>query len=223
ELERMRAVGSYLDAVFGRVMRAEVERWVAIADDRVAQAGVPCVMMPGNDDDPFVGEVLDAARVVRNVDGAVVPFGSYQVLGFGWSNVTPWQSPRELAEPEIAHRLGRLMRSIDDPRRAIFNVHAPPYNSSLDLAPKLNEDLSFASPDAQSQLVPVGSTAVRRAIEEHQPLLSLHGHVHESRGASRIRGTLCLNPGSEYNAGVLRGALVRLGPATVESHQFVAG
>jgi Icc-related predicted phosphoesterase len=223
ELERMRADASYRDAVFNRVMRAEVERWVAIADERVAQAGVPCVMMPGNDDDPFVGEVLDAARVVCNVDGAVVPFGPYQVLGFGWSNVTPWQSPRELAEPEIATRLGCLAQGIDDPRRAILNVHPPPHNSSLDLAPQLKDDLSFASPDAQSQLVPVGSTAVRQVIEEHQPLLSLHGHVHESRGAARIGGTLCLNPGSEYNAGVLRGVLVRLGPTTVEGHQFVTG
>jgi Icc-related predicted phosphoesterase len=204
-------------------MRSEVERWVAIADERVAQAGIPCVMMPGNDDDPFVGEVLDAAQIVRNVDGRIVEFGPYRVLGFGWSNPTPWRSPREMEEPRIAELLRSLASELDDPRRTIFNVHPPPHNSSLDLAPKLNDDLSFASPDGQSQLVPVGSTAVRQAITEQQPLLALHGHVHESRGAARIGQTLCLNPGSEYNAGVLRGALIRLSQDTVAGHQFVAG
>jgi Icc-related predicted phosphoesterase len=223
ELEQMRSDTTYRDEVFRRVMRAEVERWVAVADERVARAGVPCLMMPGNDDDPFVSEVLDAARVIQNVDGVVLPFGPYVALGFGWSNITPWRSPRELEEPQIAECLTRLAREIDDPRRAIMSIHPPPYNSSLDLAPKLNENLSFASPDAQSQLVPVGSTAVRQFIEEHQSPLALHGHVHESRGAARIGQTLCLNPGSEYNAGVLRGVLVRLGLSKVEGHQFVAG
>lgn len=222
ELARLQSDPAYLETIFNRVMRTEVERWMAIADERVTQAGVPCVMMPGNDDDPFVGEVLDAAATIRNVDGRVVPFGPYQVLGFGWSNPTPWQSPREMAEADIAATLNSLTAEAE-PGRTIFNVHPPPHNSSLDLAPKLKADLSFASPDGQSQLAPVGSTAVRQAIEAFQPTLALHGHVHESRGATRIGSTLCLNPGSEYNAGVLRGALVRLGAKGVEGHQFVTG
>ena len=223
ELEQLQVDPAFRDAVFSRVMRNELERWVAIADERVAQAGVPCVMMPGNDDDPFVSEILDTAKVVRNVDGRIAEFGPYHVLGFGWSNPTPWRSPREMEELQIASTLRELADELEDPSRAIFDVHPPPHNSSLDLAPKLKEDLSFASPDGQSQLVPVGSTAVRDIIAEYQPLLSLHGHVHESRGSAGIGGTLCLNPGSEYNAGVLRGVLVRLGPTKVEGHQFVAG
>jgi Icc-related predicted phosphoesterase len=223
ELGQLRADPDYLARVFQRVIRDEVERWVGIADDRVAAAGVPCVMMSGNDDDTYVDEILSSAKVVRNVDGAVVEFGPYQVMGFGYSNPTPWNSPRELPEPEIEIRLQRVAQEIDSPARAIFNIHVPPYNSSLDLAPKLKDDLSFATTGSQPHTVPVGSTAVRQLIEERQPLLALHGHVHESRAASRIGATLCINPGSEYNNGILRGAIVRLSGEKVRGYQFVNG
>ncbi len=223
ELERLKTDPDFLAEVFNSVMRAEVERWVAIADERVAAAGIPCVMMAGNDDDPFVDEVLDGARVVRHVDGGLAEFGPYTLLGFGYSNPTPWNSPRELPEPEIESRLRTLAGGLTDPRMAIFNVHVPPYNSSLDLAPKLKEDLSFATSGSQPHSVPVGSAAVRRVIEETQPLLGLHGHVHESKAATNIGRTVCLNPGSEYNNGVLRGALVHLKGDKVVRHQFVSG
>jgi Icc-related predicted phosphoesterase len=223
ELEQLRADSDYLARVFQQLIRVEVERWVAIADDRVAAAGVPCVMMSGNDDDTYVDEVLSSSKVVRNVDGAVVEFGPYQVMGFGFSNPTPWNSPRELSEPEIEARLHRVAREIDNSAQAIFNIHVPPYNSSLDLAPKLKADLSFATTGSQPHTVPVGSTAVRQLIEERQPLLSLHGHVHESRAATRIGSTVCINPGSEYNNGILRGAIVRLSGEKVLGYQFVNG
>lgn len=223
EVAELKADTTYLARVFQDVMRAEVERWVVIADERAAAAGVPCVMMPGNDDDPFVNAVLDTAKVVRNVDGSVAEFGPYRVLGFGYSNPTPWKSPRELPEPEIETRLRSIARAIDEPARAIFNIHVPPHNSSLDMAPKLKDDLSLATLGSQPHLIPVGSTAVRRIIEEYQPLLTLHGHIHESRAATKIGATVCINPGSEYNNGVLRGALVRLGRDKVIGHQFING
>jgi Icc-related predicted phosphoesterase len=69
----------------------------------------------------------------------------------------------------------------------------------------------------------VGSTAVREAIERHQPVLSLHGHVHESRGTAKIGRTLAINPGSEYNQGLLRGAIVQLNKGKVKMHQLTAG
>jgi Icc-related predicted phosphoesterase len=223
EFGRLKSEPEHLAEVFRSVMRGEVERWVAIADERVAAAGVPCVMMAGNDDDTFVDEVLDSARVVRHVDGGLCDFGPYTLLGFGYSNPTPWHSPRELPEQEIETRLRKLAAGVANPRMAVFNVHVPPYNSSLDLAPKLKSDLSFATTGSQPHTVPVGSTAVRRIIEESQPLLALHGHVHESKAAATIGSTLCLNPGSEYNNGVLRGALVHMKADKVVRHQFVSG
>lgn len=223
EFERLKTDKAHLAEVFRTVMRAEVERWVAIADERVAAAGVPCVMMAGNDDDPFVDDVLDGAKVVRHVDGKLCEFGPYTLLGFGYSNPTPWHSPRELPEAEIEAKLRSMTAGIKNPHATVFNVHVPPHNSSLDLAPKLRADLSFATPGSQPHAVAVGSKAVRTIIEECQPLLSLHGHVHESKAATTIGSTVCLNPGSEYNNGILRGALVHLSAEKVIRHQFVSG
>jgi Icc-related predicted phosphoesterase len=64
----------------------------------------------------------------------------------------------------------------------------------------------------------VGSKAVRRAIETYQPILSLHGHIHESRGVATIGRTVCINPGSEYPDGVLRGAIVDFDRDGVKSY-----
>ena len=47
-------------------------------------------------------------------------------------------------------------------------------------------------------MIHAGSTAVRASIEKHQPLVGLHGHIHESKGFVTLGRTLCLNPGSEY-------------------------
>jgi Icc-related predicted phosphoesterase len=49
---------------------------------------------------------------------------------------------------------------------------------------------------------------VREAIQRYQPSVGLHGHIHESRAAQKIGRTLCVNPGSDYGTGVLRGAVV---------------
>jgi len=69
----------------------------------------------------------------------------------------------------------------------------------------------------------VGSTAVRKAIETHQPMLGLHGHIHDSKGMCRIAKTLCLNPGSEYVDGVLRGIIVDLDESKVRDYLFTSG
>ena len=72
-------------------------------------------------------------------------------------------------------------------------------------------------------LVPVGSLAVREAIEEVQPVLSLHGHIHESRAMGSIGRTQICNPGSLYTEGALRGVIVQLDKDKVKLHKFVTG
>jgi Icc-related predicted phosphoesterase len=200
------------------VVREDVERWMAKADHLLAASGIPCVAIPGNDDDVFVGELLEQSTQIVNCEERVVQVDGFQVLGFGYSNPTPWASPRELSEEDITDRLDRAAQALDADRPTIFNVHVPPHNSGLDFAPELRPDRGMVG---GGRTVPVGSTSVVAAIERYRPVLALHGHVHESRGAFRLGNSLCLNPGSEYNTGRLRGVIVRLAPDGVVGHQFV--
>ena len=200
------------------VVREDVERWMTKADELLTASGIPCVAIPGNDDDAFVGELLEQSARIENCEERVVRVDGFQVLGFGYSNPTPWSSPRELSEDDLAERLDRAAQFLDPDLPTIFNVHVPPHNSGLDFAPELGADRGMIG---GGRTVPVGSTGVVAAIERYQPVLGLHGHVHESRGAFKLGRSLCLNPGSEYNTGRLRGVIVRLAPEGVVGHQFV--
>ena len=93
-------------------------------------------------------------------------------------------------------------------RRTVVNFHCPPYGSGLDVAPELDETLRPVIRGGRPSVIAVGSKAVREAIKRYQPVLGLHGHIHESRAAQRIGETLCLNPGSDYTADLLRGVVV---------------
>jgi hypothetical protein len=72
-------------------------------------------------------------------------------------------------------------------------------------------------------LKPVGSSALRKVIEETKPLLGLHGHIHEGRGATRIGKTLCINPGSMYEQGTLLGAIITLGKNKIKNYVLTTG
>jgi Icc-related predicted phosphoesterase len=77
-----------------------------------------------------------------------------------------------------------------DLSRAIFLFHTPPYQTGLDRAALDGKKIDHVEVD-----VHVGSIAVRRFIESRQPLLTLHGHIHES---ARITGTWKERIGQTY-------------------------
>jgi Icc-related predicted phosphoesterase len=115
--------------------------------------------------------------------------------------------------------LEELVSTVRDKSNAIFNFHAPPYGFALDLAPELTKDLVQAA----DRKIHVGSRAVARMIEKYQPLIGLHGHIHESRGAQKIKKTLIINPGSEYSEGILKGAMIVLEKGKVKDYIFTSG
>jgi Icc-related predicted phosphoesterase len=207
---------------FAQVMLETFERWLALADERLQGSDVRCFLMPGNDDPPGIDDAVDLARRVEACDERIVEFDGYEMVSLGYSNLTPFHSPRELAEDELYRRVERLADQLREPARAIFNLHVPPYDSRLDTAAELDEHLSVVTIGSEPRMIPVGSTAVRELIERYQPLLSLHGHVHESPGATRIGRTLCINPGSAYHTGRIAGCLINLKDEHAR-HQFVTG
>jgi Icc-related predicted phosphoesterase len=195
--------------LFHTEMLGTVERWMRMADEKLEGTGIECFVSPGNDDQFEVDEIISAARHVRLAEGKVVEFGEFQVASTGWANRTPWDTYREEDEDKLAERLRKMTSQVSaPPERTIYNFHCPPYNSGIDDAPEITADMR--PKDAGRSTVPVGSTAVREVIEEGQPTLALHGHIHEARGNTRIGRTLCINPGSSYEQGQLLGAVVDL-------------
>jgi uncharacterized protein len=207
---------------FADVMLETFDRWLALAEKRLTDPDVRCFVMPGNDDPPGVDTAIERATRVEACDERIVDLGSYRMLSLGYSNLTPFNSPRELDEDELYRRVEAMATQIDDQSSCIFNLHVPPYDSQLDSAPQLDEDLTVVTAAGQPKMIPVGSTAVRELIERFQPVLALHGHVHESRGATRIGRTLCINPGSDYHTGRISGVLVHLNRDRAD-YQFVIG
>jgi uncharacterized protein len=225
EAERLSTDEAGRDELLERLMGERVEAWMALATERLADGKAPLYLIPGNDDEFVIDHVLnEPGWAPVNADGQVLDMpGGLQLLASGWSNHTPWQTPREESEEELYARLDALAQQVRDPRRAVFMIHVPPYDSGLDTAPILNENLRPTVSAGDVLRGPVGSTAVRRIIETYQPVLSVHGHIHEAGGERRIGETLCINPGSEANAGILRGYLIDVGEKGVELAQRVEG
>jgi len=209
-------------ACFREVMLDGVDRWMKMAADKLRGSGVRVFVCPGNDDEMEVDDVVRRAEVVELGEGRAVDIEGFTMISTGWSNPTPWKTHREDDEEALGARIDAMASSLAEPSRAIFNLHCPPYKSGLDEAPAIDADLRLLH--GGRALRPVGSTAVRHAIERYQPLLSLHGHIHESKGAVKIGKTLSINPGSAYEEGMLMGAIVQLDPKKgIKSYQLVNG
>ena len=194
-------------ALFEDHMLATVERWMELADEKLAGTGIRCFVCPGNDDQLEVDDVIARAKTVELGEGRVIEVDGYQMASSGWANRTPWDTYREEDEPQLAERIERMASQVTAaPERTIFSLHCPPYGTGLDDAPELTAEMDLK--DAGHALKPVGSTAVRDAIEKYQPALSLHGHIHECRATKRIGRTLAINPGSSYEQGQLLGAVI---------------
>jgi len=212
------------EELFGEVVRDDIRRWAGLAERNASTNGSPSLfVIAGNDDPWYVDEILAASRGLVFCDDMIVRIGPHEMISSSYANPTPWNSPRELNEDALYDRLKKLAGQLEEPGRAIFNLHVPPYDSRLDTAPDLKPDLTPRMSGGQPVMKPVGSRAVRQLIEEFQPLLALHGHIHESKGETRIGRTLAINSGSEYNTGRLHGVVVTLGDERVVSHQFVVG
>jgi uncharacterized protein len=207
---------------FQQVMLDGVERWMNMAAEKLRGTGIRCFVCPGNDDEMEVDEVIGRAELVELGEGRIVELEGFTMISTGWSNPTPWKTHREEPEDELAKRIEAMASQVSDQSRAIFNLHCPPFKSGLDEAPAIDADLRLLH--GGRALRPVGSTAVREAIERHQPMISLHGHIHESKGAVKIGKTLAINPGSSYEEGMLMGAIVQLDAKKgIKSYQLVAG
>jgi len=210
------------DALFLQQAIATVQSWMEYADSKLEGTGIRCYVCPGNDDMFEIDPVIATSKSVRSIEGEVIHLDDYhEMASSGWSNPTPWDTHREEPEEALERRLESVISQVQDKSNAVFNFHAPPYGSGLDEAPELTKDLRLAY--AGRSMVSVGSKAVLKAVETYKPLLTLHGHIHEGKGSRKYGRTLCLNPGSMYEQGVLHGALVELKEKKVGTYVLTTG
>ena len=203
---------SRLDTLFDKLITERVAQWVAIADERLKDQDVRCFISAGNDDAYSVDEILENSEAIEVHDGRIIDLGEgFEIFGLSNSNMTPWDCPRDISEEELADKIENLASQIKNPDRAIFDIHVPPYGTGIDEAPELTEDMRMVMDSTGTpNMVPVGSTAVKEAILKYQPMLGLHGHIHEAAGIRKLGKTTIVNPGSEYAEGLLRGVVIDL-------------
>jgi Icc-related predicted phosphoesterase len=211
EFEALRASQPARDELFRRAQFERLEMWADLADEKLTGTGVSCFVSGGNDDEPEIDALLAAHPSIEVPEGRVVELETgMEMISLGYANQTPWNCPRDISEEDLAAKISVLAGQLRRPERSIFNFHVPPYDLGLDLAPALDDEMTpVRSPSGEIIFSPVGSTAVRQAIERYQPLLGLHGHIHEGQGIRTLGPTVVANPGSEYQESILHGVLIK--------------
>ena len=211
-----------VDEIFAAEVLKTAQQWLDYADEKLEGSGIRCFVSPGNDDMFELDELVRTSKHVELGEGRVIQLDKdHELISSGWSNITPWHTFREEDEDKLRLRYEAMISQLKDVKRSIFNIHVPPYNSTLDEAPELTEDLR--PKHGGRSIVPVGSRACRAVIEEHQPLLGLFGHIHEAKGTARIGRTLCINPGSMYEQGRLLGAVVKVDRDKIKNYVLTTG
>jgi Icc-related predicted phosphoesterase len=224
EVEELENKKGLLDELFSKVMVESVKRWISIAEERLGGTNVKCYISPGNDDRFDIDNVLKSSSTILYPEDEVVWVdSSHEMITSAWTNYTPWHSPRETSEEKLSEIFDRLAAKVQRMDNCIFNLHCPPFDTTLDLAPEIDEEFKPVTKAGTLSMIHVGSKAVRQAIEKHKPLLGLHGHIHESRGFATIGRTLCVNPGSTYADGMLLGALLNIEEKGVKSYVLTQG
>ena len=225
EVAELQADEAKVTQVIHDAILARMEEWLDLLVERVDTRKVIAVTMPGNDDSPDIDGLIKSYQdrgVVYPLDRVIEIMG-HELISLPHVTPTPWDTPREMTEEQLEKEIDKLMQKVKNPRQAIFNFHVPPYGTSLDMAPELTKDLRVKADLGQFYFSHVGSKAVRAAIEKYQPLLSLHGHIHESDGLERLGETITINPGSEYEKGILRAYIIEIIEGRVDNYLRISG
>ncbi len=223
EYDEMTQDPKKVDKVFHEVMLTTLKNWLDLIPQKVPKE-TQVVVCPGNDDRADVDALVSGHECVINGEGKTLQVDeTHEMVSCGWVNPSPWKTHREEPEDKLEERLEQYIAAVQNKENAIFNLHAPPYQTKLDEAPLLDADLNPIIQGGSTVMVPVGSKAVRKVIEKYKPFLSLHGHIHESAGCIKIGPTHCVNPGSEYAEGILRAYLIEFTGNKIAKLQRIEG
>jgi len=210
ELEDLKEKQDKIFKIMDEKILERLEYWAETVIRQIDLTKTTVFITPGNDDILKIDSLLSRYEDKGIHTNLLQPyiFPSNEMISLDYSNPTPWDTPRECKEDELAKMIKKKVKQLKDPGKAIFNFHCPPVDTRIDLAPKLDKNLKPVIIPGVDTSIHVGSKAVREMIEDCQPVLGLHGHFHESPGVDRIGKTICLNPGSEYWNGIIHGYII---------------
>lgn len=140
--------------------------------------------LAGNLDHPEVNDVLTDHGI--SLHGIGRRYGTLRLCGVGGSNPTPFATPNEFPEAELARLLANGHGQAQGDGPLLLVTHAPPLRTATD---RLRGGAH------------VGSSAVREFIETHQPAVALCGHIHEARAIDQLGTTTIINPGMLKDGG----------------------
>ena len=224
EVEELNAKPLEVTKLFNRLMVESVQGWMKLSEERLKGTSIKCYISPGNDDIFDIDQALNSSTYVINPEEKVVDIdGAHEMITLGFTNHTPWNSPREVDEEVLTQKIEAMASHVKDMKTAIFNIHVPPIDTPIDQAPKLDSTLKPVISGGHIVMTSAGSTATRQSIEKYQPLIGIHGHIHESKGIVKIGRTMCFNPGSEYGEGILKGLLCELEGEKIKSYLLTSG
>ena len=127
-------------------------------------------LLPGNHESVLDNETFCQHHGFRNLHGASLELAGYHIAGLGCSNPTPFNTPGEYSESELAQRL----IPFSELKPLVLICHCPPKNTALDEAGKGQH---------------FGSSAIKEFIDRRQPSYFFCGHIHESAGIHVTLGT----------------------------------
>ena len=208
---------------FEKEMCDRVREWMKLAEEKLVPQHITLYFMPGNDDLQSIDKVVDEFKNICNPDMKHFEMeDGYEVVGLSNANLTPWLCARDVDEQALTRKLDELAAMIQKPERTIAILHVPPFASGLDTCPDLDKNLKIITEGGQVVMKSAGSPAVKSFIEKVQPMLSLHGHIHESPGHFHNGRTLMINAGSEYAEGIMKAAIINLENGKVKGHLLIS-
>jgi Icc-related predicted phosphoesterase len=223
EAEELEGDPEKMGVRFEQEMCQRVREWLTLAQEKLVPLKMTLYFMAGNDDLYSIDKVVEEFEHVRNPDMQHFDLdGGYEVVGLSNANLTPWLCARDVEETELTRKLDALAATIKAPERTIAVLHVPPIGSGLDTCPDLDKNLKIITQGGQVVMKAAGSPAVKAFIEKVQPMLSLHGHIHESPGHVRNGRTLMINAGSEYAEGIMKAAVINLEDGRVKGHLLIS-
>ena len=210
-----------------------LQEWISMQKEFLENYFIPKILetkkefyvMVGNDDFRINFKILEKAEEqgkLKVIHKKCHKIGSRHRIGYSFVNPTPfrlrdWEKFEDNKKEEPQRFSGEIIRSIEEekgtiesdlkeirklsnPNATIYVTHAPPFNTKLDIV---------------ASGIHVGSKAIRAFIEKEQPLITLHGHIHESPKMSgsyidKIGKTACINLGSSYPKPLLNALILDL-------------